>query len=129
MELAALNPARRGEYRVFNQFTETFSVLELARIVQKQARRLGLEVEVNHIENPRVELEQHYYNPVHVKLLDLGLQPHSLSDVLILDILKVLQPFVARVKREIILPKRKWREEVRELKRKAAAASVGTVTS
>jgi len=66
---------------------------------------------VNHLENPRVELEEHYYNPAHTKLLDLGLQPHALSDVLILDILKRIQQFTHRIRREIILPKRMWHEK------------------
>ena len=35
VELALLNPAASGEYRVFNQFVETFSVNELARLVRK----------------------------------------------------------------------------------------------
>ena len=34
VEIACLNPARQGEFRVFNQFTEQFTVLELAEMVQ-----------------------------------------------------------------------------------------------
>ena len=75
VELAVNNPAEAGEYRVFNQFTESFSVSELAELVQRSGAEVGLEVEIEHLENPRVELEEHYYNPVHTKLLDLGLEP------------------------------------------------------
>ena len=124
VELATLNPASRGEYRVFNQFTETFSVLGLAEMVSRQAGDIGLDVRVNHIENPRVELEEHYYNPAHLKLVSLGLQPHHLSEVLMLDILKRIQQFADRVKPEIILPRLRWYEAAPALKARAATASI-----
>ncbi len=114
VELAVLNPARQGEYRVFNQFTETFTIGELAELVARQARKLGPEVEVNHIENPRVEPEEHYYNPAHTKLLDLGLQPRLLSDVLIEGMLKRIEKFRYRIKRDIILPRIKWNRKSQE---------------
>jgi UDP-sulfoquinovose synthase len=119
VELAVLNPARRGEYRVFNQFTEIFSVAELAQVVAEQAQKLGFPVEINPLENPRVELDEHYYNPRHTKLLDLGLKPHKLSDVLIDSMLKRIEKFKHRVKREVILPRTKWDGkalEIEELK-------------
>jgi UDP-sulfoquinovose synthase len=80
VELAVLNPADQGEFRVFNQFTEQFSVQQLAEKVTEVGRRLGLKPEIAHIENPRVEQEQHYYNAAHSRLLDLGLQPHLLGE-------------------------------------------------
>jgi UDP-sulfoquinovose synthase len=81
--LAAANPADPGELRVYNQFTEQFSVLELAQRVQAAARQLGWDVSIEHTANPRKELEEHYYNAKHTKLLELGLQPHLLGDELI----------------------------------------------
>src|SRR5207247_2390265 len=72
IELAALHPPRPGEYRVMNQFTEQFSVKELAEKVQDAGKKLGLQVEIAHLANPRVEKEDHYYNAKHTKLLDLG---------------------------------------------------------
>ncbi|MGH2512189.1 MAG: NAD-dependent epimerase/dehydratase family protein [Candidatus Limnocylindrales bacterium] len=81
--LAVGNPAAAGELRVYNQFTEQFSVLELAEKVQAAGQHLGWTVEVSHVANPRVELEHHYYNPKHEKLLSLGLQPRLLSEELI----------------------------------------------
>jgi len=104
IELAVTNPAQQGEYRVFNQFTETYTVSELANLVLEQGRKMGLPVEVSHLENPRVELEEHHYNPKHTKLLDLGLKPHYLSDVLVDSMIKRVVEFKDRVKREIILP-------------------------
>ena len=79
VELAVENPADRGEFRVFNQFTEQFSVAELAELVKAAGEHLGYSVEVQHVENPRVELEEHYYNATHTKLLDLGLEPTLLG--------------------------------------------------
>jgi UDP-sulfoquinovose synthase len=81
--LAAANPADPGELRVYNQFTEQFSVLELAQRVQAAGRQLGWDVAIEHTANPRKELEEHYYNAQHTKLLELGLQPHLLGDELI----------------------------------------------
>src|SRR5260370_5416476 len=82
VELACHNPAAKGECRVYNQFTEQFSILDLARMVESAAKKLGVTVEIDHIPDPRVEAEKHYYNAKHSKLIDLGLQPHHLSDSL-----------------------------------------------
>ncbi|HUO24465.1 MAG TPA: NAD-dependent epimerase/dehydratase family protein [Candidatus Aquilonibacter sp.] len=115
VELAVLHPAQPGEYRVFNQFTETFTVLQLAELVANQGRKLGLPVEIEHLENPRVEQEQHHYNPAHTKLLDLGLQPHLLSNELVGSMMGTILRYKARIKREIILPKVKWSAPAREV--------------
>jgi UDP-sulfoquinovose synthase len=117
VELAVLNPARPGEYRVFNQLTETFTVNELAVLVAQQATTLGIQTTVQHIENPRIEQEEHYYNPTHTKLLDLGLQPHCLSDVLIDSILKRIEQFKLRIKRGIIEPHIRWNAANKQVER------------
>ena len=108
VELSILNPPQAGEYRVFNQFTETFSVLELAQMVKAQSEKLGLKVQINHLKNPRVEAEQHYYNPKHTKLIELGLQPRLLSDELLQSMVKRVQEHAHRIKRDIILPQVTW---------------------
>jgi UDP-sulfoquinovose synthase len=108
VELAVLNPPQAGEYRVFNQFTETFSVRTLAEMVKKHGEALGLAVEIGCLENPRVEAEQHYYNARHQKLTDLGLIPHLLSDVLLDGILLPAREHAQRIKKDIILPKVRW---------------------
>jgi UDP-sulfoquinovose synthase len=125
VELVILNPSKAGEYRVFNQFTETFNVAQLAQLVVQQARKLGIAAEIEHLENPRIEFEQHHYQPTHTKLLALGLEPHYLSDVLLESILERVSFFQARIKREIIRPRVRWdarTEEVEELKRMWAGA-------
>jgi UDP-sulfoquinovose synthase len=78
--LSALQPAKQGELRIFNQLTEPFSVNQLAEMVKKIGDKLGYKVEINHITNPRIEKEDHYYNIQYSGLLGLGLQPHYLTD-------------------------------------------------
>ena len=81
--LALEHPADPGEFRVFNQFTEQFSLNELAEKVLAARAKLGLQTRVEHLPNPRVENEDHYYNAKHQGLLDLGLQPHLLEETLL----------------------------------------------
>jgi len=108
MELAIANPAEPGEFRVFNQFTELFSVGDLALMVKKAGNSLGLNVEINNIDNPRVEKEEHYFNAKNTKLLDLGLQPHYLSDSLLDSLLNFAVKYQQRVDKKQILPKVSW---------------------
>jgi UDP-sulfoquinovose synthase len=110
VELAIVNPARIGEYRVFNQFTEQFSVLELAHKVVDAAQKLGWEPIIENVANPRFELEDHYYNAKHTKLLDLGLQPHYLSDTLIDGLLQTVRTHADAVDRSLLYPNHSWQE-------------------
>jgi UDP-sulfoquinovose synthase len=109
IELAILQPPQHGEYRVFNQFTEQFSVLDLAYLVQRIGSHKGLDVAIDYLPDPRVESEQHYYNARHTKLLDLGLVPHNLSDVLLDSIMDVVLRYRERVMSDTLLPKVNWR--------------------
>lgn len=109
IEIAAENPADSGEFRVFNQFTEEFSVMELAEMVQKVAAEEGLAVGITHLENPRVEKEEHFYEAVNTNLLDLGLKPHLLTDDVIRTILKTVIAHKDRVIKENVLPTVKWK--------------------
>ena len=108
IELAIANPAEPGEFRVFNQFTELFSVGDLAMMVKKAGNAMGLNVDINHIDNPRVEKEEHYFNAKNTKLLDLGLQPHLLSDSLLDSLLNFAVKYQNRVDHKQILPKVSW---------------------
>src|SRR6201997_2764518 len=110
VEISCLNPAARGEFRVFNQFTEQFSVLEPARMVQIGGDRLGLQVEVDHLPDPRVEAEDHYYTAKHSKLIDLGLSPHFLSDSLLDSLIDIAVRYKDRVDASLMLPQVNWRE-------------------
>jgi UDP-sulfoquinovose synthase len=108
VELALLNPPDRGEFRVFNQFTESFSVTEVAELVRRAGQEHGLEVEIRTLENPRKESEDHYYNPVHTRLLELGLSPHYLSETLVESIFRTIERFKDRVVPDVIMPKTRW---------------------
>jgi UDP-sulfoquinovose synthase len=128
VELACLNPAARGECRVYNQFTEQFSVLDIARKVQEAGKDLGMKVEIDHLPDPRVEAEQHYYNAKHSKLLDLGLQPHYLSESLLDSLMNIALKYRDRVDPTIMLPQVNWREprnDRRQQTNLAAGISVG----
>lgn len=111
IEIAINNPADSGQFRVFNQFTELFSVGDLALMVKKAGTAMGLDIEINHLENPRVELEEHYFNAKNTNLLDLGLQPHYLSDSLLDSLLNFAVKYKQRIDKEQILPKVFWRKK------------------
>lgn len=110
VELAIQNPPERGEYRVFNQFTEQFSVLDLAHAVREAAGAHGIDVTIDNLPNPRVEKEEHYYNAANTRLLDLGLQPHYLSDTLLDSVMQVVQQYKDRIDQRLIMPGVNWRE-------------------
>jgi UDP-sulfoquinovose synthase len=120
VEIACLNPAAQGECRVFNQFTEQFSVLDLAHIVQTAGARLGLTVRVDHIADPRVEAQEHYYNAKHSKLIELGLEPHLLSDSLLDSLMNVAMKYRDRIDPTVMLPRVNWREPHNERREQTA---------
>jgi nucleoside-diphosphate-sugar epimerase/intein/homing endonuclease len=109
VELAMANPAAPGEFRVFNQFTEQFDVAGLAEAVREAAQAFGLRVAVDQVPNPRVEKEEHYYNAANTRLLDLGLQPHYLSDTLLESAMRVVLRYRERIRTELIMPAVDWR--------------------
>ena len=109
VELACLTPARPGECRVFNQFTEQFSVMEMARLVKAAGKKLGLKVEIDHLPAPRVEAEEHYYNARHSKLIDLGLQPHLLSESLLDSLMNIAVEYRDRIDESLFAPQVNWR--------------------
>jgi UDP-sulfoquinovose synthase len=107
--LAAAKPPARGELRILNQFTETFTVNELAERVRRVGSGLGLSVEIQHIDNPRKEKEEHYYNPAHSGLLQLGLQPNFMTDDVIAAMLERILPYRDKIVAKRILPRVRWR--------------------
>ncbi len=109
VELALENPPPEGELRIFNQVTETFKVTELAEKVARVGRERGHGVEVSHIENPRVEKEEHYYNPVYSGLRELGLTPCLLTDEVLHGMFEVVERHSDRIEPNRILRGIKWR--------------------
>jgi len=108
VELAVASPAAAGEFRVFNQFTEQFSVIELAQLVKGAGEHLGYSVEIQHYENPRVEKEQHYYNAVHTKLVDLGLEPTPLGEELVESMIHTIERYKGNTIETAIDPRTRW---------------------
>lgn len=114
IELACENPAERGEFRIFNQFTEQFGVRQLAEMVGDAAAKLGIEASIDTVTNPRVEAEEHYYNAKHTGLLDLGLEPHYLSDSLLDSLLNIAIEHRDRIDPDVVMPSVDWREGKRK---------------
>jgi UDP-sulfoquinovose synthase len=112
--LALENPAEQGEFRVFNQFTESFSVRQMAEMV-KDASSTPVEIALNHA-NPRVEHEEHYFNAANTKLLDLGLEPHLLNRDVLAGMLELVERHRDRVDPDAIAPTVQWRSSASTLK-------------
>jgi UDP-sulfoquinovose synthase len=117
IELAIASPPSVGEYRVFNQFTEQFSLVELAEAVIKQSEHFGLEVQLKHLSNPRVEAEQHYYNAAHARLIELGLEPHLLNGSVLESLIALTLKHRDKIDKSFIMPTVNWRTTKNEVSR------------
>ncbi len=106
IRLAAEHPPRRGEFRVFNQMTESMSVLEIAKLVADLHPNV---VTVEHLDNPRVEAESHYYKVAHTGLLELGLRPHLLSDTLLTSLYEIAERYKHRADLAALRPAVRWK--------------------
>jgi len=104
------NPPKAGEYRTFNQFEETYTVYELAKKVRRVANEMGLNADIHRIENPRIEMEEHYYNPDHQHLLDLGYKPTHDMETELKSMLKDLIQNKDRIEKfkNVLIPKIRW---------------------
>jgi UDP-sulfoquinovose synthase len=120
--LAVDNPPERGEFRVFNQFTESFSVRDMAQLVKDASPRPVVIAEG--LANPRVEREEHYFNAANTKLLDLGLEPHLLTSDVILGMLELIERHKDRVDVDAIAPTVQWRSRASTLKTASAESDV-----
>ena len=127
IEIACLDPAQPGECRVLNQFTEQFTILELARLVQAAAKSMGLNVEIDHLPDPRVEAEEHYYNAKHSKLIDMGLQPHFLSKSLLDSLMNIAMKYRDRIDASLMLPHVNWRQPRNDRKLLLGTATVDSM--
>jgi UDP-sulfoquinovose synthase len=108
VELAMNNPVPKGELRILNQLTETFSVNAIAEKIQRVGKEMGLSVQVKNIENPRKELEDHYYNPTHSGLLELGLKPHFMTDDMVKAMLEQVMRYKDQIDVRMVMPRVKW---------------------
>jgi UDP-sulfoquinovose synthase len=109
VELAMLTPVARGELRILNQFTQQFTVIELAERVRSAARRISLDVKIDHIDNPRKELEEHYYNARHSGLIELGLKPTLMTEDVLVNMLERIAEHRAAIDPGKVMPRVSWR--------------------
>jgi len=109
--LAANSPAEKGQLKIYNQFVEQFSVNQIADKVVKAGKELGIDVAINPIENPRKEMEDHYYNAQHSGLMELGLKPHYLTDEEMVNLLKTVLSGKDRIVERRIMPRVVWNKK------------------
>ncbi|MDJ0785031.1 MAG: NAD-dependent epimerase/dehydratase family protein [Desulfosarcinaceae bacterium] len=102
------NPAKSGELRIFNQIMETFSVMQLAEMTQRVGSKLGFDVQIKRIENPRKEAEKHYYNPTYQGLRDIGVEPHYLTEEVMEGLFRVVDLYEDNIRKDIIFRGIKW---------------------
>lgn len=108
LRLSLENPADKGELRIFNQFVETFSVNDMAERVKRVGDGMGLNVEIKSLPNPRKEMEEHYYNPAHKGLLEMGLEPHFLTDEGLAEMIEIVKRYESNIDRDRIFRGVKW---------------------
>ena len=108
VHMSEKTPAKKGELRIFNQIMETFSANQLAEMVQRVGAERGHEVKIDHLENPRKEAEEHYYNPVYQGLIDIGVTPHYLTDEVLHGMFAVVEKYRDNIRRDVIFRGIKW---------------------
>ncbi|WP_024330049.1 NAD-dependent epimerase/dehydratase family protein [Thioalkalivibrio sp. ALR17-21] len=108
VDKAVEHPAGPGELRIFNQIMETFSVRELAEQTRRVGQALGYPVELQNLENPRKEAEEHYYNPAYQGLLDLGVKPHYLTDEVMEGMFRIAERYRDNIRNDVIFRGVRW---------------------
>jgi len=108
VQMSEQRPASKKELRIFNQIMETFSSNELAEKVQKVGKHQGYHVKIDHIENPRIEAEEHYYNPAYQGLIEIGVTPHYLTDTVMNEMFQVVEEFKTNIRKDVIFRGVKW---------------------
>lgn len=109
VELAMKTPPKKKEMNILNQFTETFTVNEIANRVAEAGNKMGLNVTIQNVDNPRLELESHYYNPKHSGLLELGLEPNYMTDDVVASMLEQVIKYKDKINHKRIMPRVKWK--------------------
>ena len=108
VNIALKNPAKKGSLEIYNQFTEQFSVNELANKVKKALKNIDIDVKIKKMKNPRIESEKHYYNAKNKKMRKLGLKPALLTNDIIIEIAMFIKKHIKNIDKKIILPKSTW---------------------
>jgi UDP-sulfoquinovose synthase len=105
---AEQNPAKAGQLNIYNQIMETFTVNQLAQLTQKVGVELGYDVKIKNIENPRVEQEEHYYNPTYQGLIELGVKPNYLNKDSMKEMFEVVEKYKEQITRDAVQIGIKW---------------------
>jgi UDP-sulfoquinovose synthase len=108
VRLSLEKPANAGELRIFNQFVETLSVNTIAERIKAAASEINIDVTIKSIENPRIEKEEHYYNPQHTGLIELGLKPNPLTNEVIIEMMEKVKHHKDSIDRDKIFKGTKW---------------------
>jgi UDP-sulfoquinovose synthase len=108
VRVAAEKPSAPGNMRIFNQIMETFSVIQLAEKVQRVGGKLGYDVQIKPLPNPRCEAEEHYYNPTYQGLIELGVKPHYLTDEILESMFRLVERFKDNIRDDVIYRGIKW---------------------
>ncbi|MDC0597151.1 NAD-dependent epimerase/dehydratase family protein [Candidatus Pseudothioglobus singularis] len=108
VHMAEQNPSKSGDLNIYNQIMETFSVNQLAELTKEAGQELGYDVKIKNIKNPRVELEEHYYNPSYQGLIDLGVKPHYLTMDIMKGMFEIVAKYKERIKNKVIFKGVKW---------------------
>ncbi len=108
IEMSEKTPAQKGELRIMNQIMETFTANQLAGLTQKVGNKLGYDVIIDHIENPRKEAEEHYYNPSYQGLQDIGVMPHYLTEEVMEKMFKTVEKYKNNIRKDVIFKGVKW---------------------
>lgn len=108
VHMSEKKPAKKGELRIFNQIVETFSANDLAEMTQRVGNKLGYDVIIDHMDNPRKEAEEHYYNPTYQGLIDLGVKPHFLSDEVMEGMFTIVEKYKDSIRKDVIFKGVNW---------------------
>jgi UDP-sulfoquinovose synthase len=108
VHMSEQTPAKAGELRIFNQIMETFSANELAEMTQRVGKKLGYKVTIDHLDNPRKEAEEHYYNPTYQGLIDIGVVPHYLTDEVMEGMFLVVEQYKNNIRKDVIFKGIRW---------------------
>eukprot|EP01098_Paradermamoeba_levis_P002205 TRINITY_DN125_c0_g1_i2.p1 TRINITY_DN125_c0_g1~~TRINITY_DN125_c0_g1_i2.p1 ORF type:complete len:267 (+),score=74.98 TRINITY_DN125_c0_g1_i2:621-1421(+) len=108
VELALKNPPRKGDkVHIYNQMTECHRVGELAELVGKITG-----VGIKQISNPRLESAENELDVCNDKFLSYGLNPTTLNEKLLEEVLEVTKKYKDRANLQAVLPSSKWRKDI-----------------
>ncbi|MEM0117896.1 MAG: NAD-dependent epimerase/dehydratase family protein [Conexivisphaerales archaeon] len=111
LTLLLMNPPEPGRYRVVNQLDEIYDTLTLAQKVSNIAKEYGIRVELETVNNPRVEAEEHFYDVEHKILPSLGFTRTKKMDEVIREIFEtvIANKTRAELMKQLVYPTVYWR--------------------